>query len=161
MKLIVNFGIAKGFEDLWPENIVTKSFHVPNLKLDLVVTMGWDTDWTDIDIHVYEPDGNHVYFGNKCGKLSRDFTQGYGPESYTIKQAAAGIYKVSASYFGSHQVSKSTGTTSCVLWSVKFLGNYDHVDESGIDDSEKILFQMCRLDRNESSKTVMMIDTLN
>jgi len=159
---IVNFGIAKGFGDMWPEHLVTRTFQITNLKLDLVVTMGWDTDWTDIDLHVYEPSGNHVYYGNRGTKLSRDFTQGYGPESYTIKSLEEGLYKVDANYFGSAQVSKSTGTTSCVLWCVKYLGNYDSMKrEDGFDDVEQIQFHLCRLDRNASSKTVMLIDTFS
>ena len=32
-------------------------------------------DKTDIDLHVYEPDNNHIYYGSKQGKLSRDFRQ--------------------------------------------------------------------------------------
>lgn len=35
------------------------------------VSLNWfNTD--DLDIHVYEPNGNLIYFGNKCGKLDVD-----------------------------------------------------------------------------------------
>jgi uncharacterized protein YfaP (DUF2135 family) len=50
-------------------------FFDDKFSLDLLVSMGWDTDKTDIDLHVYEPNGNHVYYSNKCGKFSKDFTQ--------------------------------------------------------------------------------------
>ena len=36
--------------------------------------------------------------------VSRDFTQGYGPEVYTLRQAPEGDYDVQTNYFASHQV---------------------------------------------------------
>jgi len=110
--------------------------------------MGWDTDHTDIDLHVQEPNGTHVYYSNKCGKLSRDFTQGYGPECYVTKNAAPGTYKIFVKYFGSSHKTNMTGTTSCVLWSVKNLGNFS---------AEEIEFKMARLDTNKSELTVMNV----
>eukprot|EP00957_Ditylum_brightwellii_P014311 1077367-Ditylum_brightwellii.AAC.1 len=54
-----------------------------------MVWLGWDTDNTDIDLHVKEPSGNEIYYGNResdiGGNLSRDFTKGYGPEVYILK----------------------------------------------------------------------------
>jgi hypothetical protein len=91
--------------------------------------MSWDTDWTDIDLHVHEPQGEHVYFGHRNsasgGHNSRDFRQGYGPECYVTKKALPGFYDIHAQYFSSHQASSATGTTSCVLWSVQWLGHYE------------------------------------
>jgi uncharacterized protein YfaP (DUF2135 family) len=37
--------------------------------------------------------------------VSRDFTQGYGPEEYVIHRAPKGPYKIMANYFGSQQQS--------------------------------------------------------
>lgn len=115
--------------------------------------MAWDTDHTDIDLHVHEPDGGHVYFAqpesSNGGHVSRDFRQGYGPEVYTIKQAPPGFYAVHAQYYGSNQVSSTTGTTSCVLWSVKWLGHYEE---------EELGFRMVRLDKNSSNINVMNLD---
>eukprot|EP01090_Pellita_catalonica_P021160 TRINITY_DN7847_c0_g1_i1.p1 TRINITY_DN7847_c0_g1~~TRINITY_DN7847_c0_g1_i1.p1 ORF type:complete len:515 (-),score=100.90 TRINITY_DN7847_c0_g1_i1:23-1423(-) len=150
---MVNYADYVGVGDLWPEEKVERSFHIPNFELDIVCAMAWDTDHTDIDLHVFEPCGEHIYFANKVsskgGSLSRDFTQGYGPEVYTIKEGELGIYTIRAHYFGSHQVSANTGTTSCVLWSVKHFGVYDR---------EEYNFQMVRLERNKSDLDVLMID---
>lgn len=35
--------------------------------------------------------------------MSRDFTQGYGPEEFALKSAPGGSYKIQANYFGNHQ----------------------------------------------------------
>ena len=49
------------------------------VDVDLRISMGWDTDATDIDIHVYDPIEEHAYYGNKRtaigGLVSKDFTQ--------------------------------------------------------------------------------------
>ncbi len=65
---------------------------------DLRVTISWNTDATDIDLWVIEPDGTKVFYQNRKspsgGELSEDQTQGYGPERYRIAKTKAGIYKV-------------------------------------------------------------------
>ena len=37
--------------------------------------------------------------------MSRDFTQGYGPEEYNLRRAMPGQYKIQANYYGSSQIS--------------------------------------------------------
>ncbi len=70
---------------------------------DLRVTISWNTDATDIDLWVIEPDGTKCYYEHNRtkngGKLSQDQTQGYGPERYTIEKAPAGEFKVMVHYF--------------------------------------------------------------
>jgi hypothetical protein len=65
---------------------------------DLRVTISWNTDATDVDLWVIEPDGEKVFYSNKKskngGELSEDQTQGYGPERYRIAKAKSGEYKV-------------------------------------------------------------------
>jgi hypothetical protein len=65
---------------------------------DLRVTISWNTDATDVDLWVIEPDGTKVFYGNRRspsgGDLSEDQTQGYGPERYRIPNAKPGVYKV-------------------------------------------------------------------
>lgn len=49
--------------------------------------LSWDTDDTDIDLHVWDGFGNHAYFGDQdalsTGELSTDILYGFGPEDYT------------------------------------------------------------------------------
>jgi hypothetical protein len=65
---------------------------------DLRVCISWNTDATDVDLWVIEPDGTKVFYSNpkskSGGELSQDQTQGYGPERYRIAKAKPGVYKV-------------------------------------------------------------------
>ena len=77
-----------------------------NFPVDIRVVLTWNTDDCDIDLWVTDPDGEKCFYGNKLtqngGRISRDFTQGYGPEEFCIKQAVKGKYKIEANYYGTH-----------------------------------------------------------
>jgi tetratricopeptide (TPR) repeat protein len=83
--------------------------------LDLRISMSWDADMTDMDIHVIEPSGEEAYYSYNLteigGRVSRDFTQGYGPETYSIRKAMKGTYKVRTKYFGSRAAALTGGVT--------------------------------------------------
>jgi tetratricopeptide (TPR) repeat protein len=70
---------------------------------DLRVTISWNTDDTDVDLWVIEPDGEKCFYQHKQtkggGELSDDMTQGYGPERYRIAGAAKGPYRVMVHYY--------------------------------------------------------------
>ncbi|MCO6459641.1 MAG: VWA domain-containing protein [Pirellulaceae bacterium] len=70
---------------------------------DLVVVMMWNTDRTDVDLHVEEPSGDECYYKNPStrsgGRISGDVTEGFGPEMYTIRSAPRGKYSVRANYY--------------------------------------------------------------
>jgi hypothetical protein len=70
---------------------------------DLRVTMSWNTDATDVDLWVIEPDGEKCFYQNthtkSGGELSQDQTQGYGPERYQIPKAKQGVYTIITHYF--------------------------------------------------------------
>ncbi len=75
-----------------------------NFPVDVRVVLTWNTDNCDIDLWVTDPDGEKCFYQNKVtangGHLSRDFTQGYGPEEFCIKEAPEGTYKIEANYYG-------------------------------------------------------------
>jgi len=77
------------------------------LDLDIRISMSWDADLTDIDLHVFEPTGEHANFAHQLtaigGLVSRDFREGYGPEEYVLRRAVPGVYQIKAHYFASHQ----------------------------------------------------------
>jgi uncharacterized protein YfaP (DUF2135 family) len=78
-----------------------------NLELDLRLVMTWDTDQTDVDLWVTEPSGEKcLYSHNRTiigGLLSRDFTDGYGPEEYCLRKLMPGQYTIQANFYGSRQ----------------------------------------------------------
>jgi hypothetical protein len=73
---------------------------------DLRVTISWNTDATDVDLWVIEPDGTKCYYQHKAtkngGELSADMTQGYGPERYQIETAPKGTFQVLVHYYGTN-----------------------------------------------------------
>jgi hypothetical protein len=83
-------------------------------QADLVVTITWNTDNTDVDLHVTEPSGEECFYGHRQtksgGDLTRDVTQGYGPEMYVLKRAPSGRYNVRAHYFASDRNRASART---------------------------------------------------
>ncbi len=78
-----------------------------NLDVDMRIVMSWDVDMTDVDLWVIEPSGEKAYYSHNRtsigGLVSRDFTQGYGPEEYLLKKMRSGKYNIKANYYGSNQ----------------------------------------------------------
>lgn len=75
-----------------------------NLPVGLRVILTWDADACDIDLHVSDPDGEEAYYGNKStaqgGQMSDDFTGGYGPEEFLLRDPKSGKYRIKIHYFG-------------------------------------------------------------
>jgi tetratricopeptide (TPR) repeat protein len=75
----------------------------PQPASDLRVTVSWNTDGTDIDLWVVEPDGTKCFYQHQRtrsgGELSQDQTQGYGPERYRVAKAQPGMYRVMVHHY--------------------------------------------------------------
>jgi Ca-activated chloride channel family protein len=91
------------------------------LDVDVRVVLTWDADATDIDLWVTEPSGEVcLYSHNRTtigGLMSKDFTQGYGPEEYCLRRLMPGQYKIQANFFGSRlqQVAGPTTVQATVI----------------------------------------------
>ncbi len=89
---------------------------------DLKITLTWDTDGTDVDLHVTDPAGEECFYEHKStkagGNLDVDVTDGFGPETFTLAQAARGKYLVKVKYYSSN----SRAQTRCRLDVVLFEG---------------------------------------
>lgn len=101
-----------------PEGLLTP------LPVGLRVVMTWDADNTDIDLWVVDPAGESTYYGQNRsrsgGHVSRDFTQGYGPEVYTIARPLPGTYRIRAHYFGDRRQSLTGPVTVQVEFQTGF-----------------------------------------
>ncbi|QNK61556.1 DUF2135 domain-containing protein [Pedobacter sp. PAMC26386] len=86
-----------------------------NFPVDVRVVMNWNKKDTDIDLWVTDPNGEKCFYSNNRtkagGRISNDFTTGYGPEQFMIKKAIKGRYKIEVNYFGDSQLSISGPTT--------------------------------------------------
>lgn len=78
-----------------------------NLPVEIRVVLSWDADNSDIDLWVIDPNGEKCFYSHPrtCigGYMSDDFTEGYGPEEFILKNPIPGTYTVKANYYGSHQ----------------------------------------------------------
>lgn len=93
--------------------------------LDVAVFMHWNTDRTDVDLHVTEPSGEECFYKNKStksgGQMTADITEGLGPEMYTLAEAAEGGYQIQAKYFRTDQ-NRTKAPTEVLLTLVRDLG---------------------------------------
>lgn len=69
----------------------------------ITVTLTWG-DQRDVDLHVFEPNGTHVYYRNRygiSGYLDRDDWFQYGPEHYYVScdTLEQGTYNVGVNYY--------------------------------------------------------------
>jgi uncharacterized protein YfaP (DUF2135 family) len=70
----------------------------------LRVLLAWDSDGTDLDLHLVTPDGAHIWYGNRTAAngaaLDVDVTTGYGPEIFAMPAPIKGQYLVYVNYYG-------------------------------------------------------------
>ncbi|MCK5400293.1 MAG: carboxypeptidase-like regulatory domain-containing protein [Flavobacteriaceae bacterium] len=75
-----------------------------NTTYDIRIVIDWNHNDTDIDLHIIDPFKEECYYLNEKtvigGELSRDMTQGFGPEEFTLRNAKNGEYYVKVNYFG-------------------------------------------------------------
>jgi len=85
------------------------------LPVDVRVVLNWNKNDTDIDLWLTDPNGEKCYYSSPRtqigGRLSNDFTSGYGPEQFMLKKAPKGKYKIEVDYYGDSQFTISGPTT--------------------------------------------------
>jgi uncharacterized protein YfaP (DUF2135 family) len=88
-------------------------------QAQLRVVLSWDSDGTDLDLHVIAPDGVHVWYGNRVGAnggaLDVDVTTGYGPEIYANPVPPQGVYHVFVNFYGSGAGDQSVTTAQVAI----------------------------------------------
>ncbi|WGG48632.1 VIT domain-containing protein [Rugamonas sp. DEMB1] len=86
-----------------------------NMPLDLRAVLSWDADNSDMDLWVTDPNGERCFYGKRFsyqgGRMSLDFTGGYGPEEFSLRHAKPGKYRIEANFYGSTQQLVAAATT--------------------------------------------------
>jgi tetratricopeptide (TPR) repeat protein len=91
------------------------------LENDIKIYLTWDTDKSDVDLWVLTPAGEKVFYQHKQGadgeSLYDDVTTGYGPESFTAREARRGKYVVQVNYYsgGRSEFNEARGEVVVVL----------------------------------------------
>ena len=79
----------------------------------LRVTLAWETDANDVDLHVVDPRAEECFYGNRrtAGglELYEDITQGLGPEVIRAQRVQDGVYHVGVRYFAAGPMGVSRG----------------------------------------------------
>jgi tetratricopeptide (TPR) repeat protein len=96
---------------------VEQRARLADVKLDrrdaLRVTLAWETDANDVDLHVVDPNGEECFYShskNASGlELYSDQTQGLGPEVIRCDKALPGTYHVGVNYFAAGPMGVSRG----------------------------------------------------
>jgi hypothetical protein len=91
------------------------ALHYPttNASGPITVTLNWGEE-ADVDLHVFEPQGSHVFYQNKnglSGFLDTDNIEGFGPEHYFVKSCDTlqeGTYRIGANYFAGEGAESAT-----------------------------------------------------
>lgn len=112
-------------------------FYETNASLTPVrlrVLLSWDSDGTDLDLHVVSPDGEHCFYGNRRlvsgAALDVDVTDGYGPEIISMPSPKKGTYLVYVNYYGSGSKAKDLTTAKVTI--VTQAGTPDEKIESSL-----------------------------
>jgi hypothetical protein len=92
---------------------------------DLVVTVEWNTDRTDVDLHVVEPSGEVCSYEHteteSGGRITDDVTEGFGPEMYTLPDAPHGKYAVKVNYY-STDANRTSARTKVYVTIYRYVG---------------------------------------
>lgn len=82
---------------------------------DVRIVLNWDSDGVDIDLHVIDPIMEECYYGHQRtrigGRMSNDYTGGYGPEEFMAHYGMDGIYKMKIKFYGERSVTLLGPTT--------------------------------------------------
>ena len=88
------------YGDTGVSNIITVygEFIAPEIE----VVLWWNTETSDLDLHAWNPAGEHCYYSNDIisdGYLDIDDTYGYGPETFAVETANLGVYEIQVNCF--------------------------------------------------------------
>lgn len=102
------------------------------LDVDLRIVIEWNTEETDLDLWVDEPNGERAYYNNDetriGGRISNDMTEGYGPEEYLLRRAPAGTFTVRADVYAADEINPN-GASRITARLIRNFGRADEKEE--------------------------------
>ncbi len=123
----------------------------------LTVTMSWGEDSSDVDLHVLEPYGRHIYYSNKGYDtngpyLDFDNTYGYGPEHYyatddmvmydassnVMSNDIFGTYQIAVHYYADHDDNDEEDQP--ITWTVTISYLVLYIEQTGEEIWEEVTY---------------------
>ncbi len=151
LRRIVSGKAKSSVVDFARARLETLTKKMPVSKADMLVTMMWNQDQTDVDLHVIEPSGEECFYSHKTtksgGEITDDITTGFGPEMYFNQSAPDGKYQIAVKFFGNAQNRASVKNKV-----------YLTVFEGFGSDKEKVARKTVRLKDAGEHRTVMEIE---
>ncbi|SMP34874.1 VIT domain-containing protein [Chryseobacterium profundimaris] len=137
-QLIMNHGSKLNLNNINPKIIA-------ELPVNIRVVINWNKDDTDIDLWVTDPNNERCYYSHKetaiGGRLSDDFTGGFGPEQFLLKKAVKGKYKIQTNFYGEQQ----TGVAGPTAIMAEIYINY----ATGKQERKVVVFQNQKDDKEK------------
>ena len=92
--------------------------YLDKMPVGIRIILNWNQMDTDIDLHIIEPTGEECYYAHRNTEagayFSKDFTEGYGPEQYLLRNSVQGKYTIKTNYFGESALTENGPTTVMV-----------------------------------------------
>lgn len=125
--------------------------YLDKMPVSVRIILNWNRMDTDIDLHVIEPSGEECYYSHKTtragARFSKDFTRGYGPEQYLLRNALKGTFKIKTNFFGESALTQNGPTTVMVeIYTTK----------NGKTKRELLTIQLGKIKQNENLAEIMI-----
>ena len=125
--------------------------YLNNMPVAIRIILNWNQMDTDIDLHIIEPTNEECYYGHRDteigARFSKDFTQGYGPEQYLLRNAVKGKYIIKSNYFGERTLTENGPTT--VMVEV-------YTSKNGITERKLQTIQLGKIKENQNLAEVVI-----
>jgi TonB-dependent SusC/RagA subfamily outer membrane receptor len=125
--------------------------YLAKMPIDVRIILNWNQMDVDIDLHIIEPTKEECYYGHTSteagAKFSKDFTQGYGPEQYLIRNAIKGKYAIKTNYFGESTLTENGPATVMVEI---------YITKNGIAEKKIKTIQLGQIKENQVLAEIMI-----
>jgi len=154
LRQVVAGKLESGAKEFAAARLASIGKELPFGSADLVVTMMWNQDQTDVDLHVTEPSGEECFYKNSKtrsdGRITSDITTGFGPEMYFNANAPKGKYRIEAKFFGNQQ-SRTKVRNRVYLTIFESLGTDDETLTRKVVQLQKVKTSACISELGHSS----------